>query len=160
MLANPRTGWVTVTLGEFTDRASYLTNVPVDCLKALIFSLEHRKPASVRIDAEGWEYVITFTLDETYIVRTKGSHELFVINKNNMDFAREVYEDIKRDYKAWLDWDEYGNGKSLYDDNIYEIPTALFDLKQLLVIHEIGDSSKNESKYKTCPDDYSFEAGM
>lgn len=148
MLVNPHAGWVTITLGDFIDRASYLTNVPEDCLDALAYGIENRKPVAVWFDAEGWEYTITFTYDETYIVRQddEAKHELFVIDKSIEQIAKEVISDIERDYDAWLKWD-----LDLYMESKVEIPEKLKKLKSLVKEKEI---------YKTCPDDYSFEVGM
>lgn len=80
MFTNPNSGWTTVTLGDFTDRASYLTNVPNDLIHALIYGIETYSPTSVQFDAEGWDYTITFRPLETYVVRVKEVPELFVID--------------------------------------------------------------------------------
>jgi len=135
MFSKPHCGWVTVTLGEFTDRASYLTDVPVDCLDALIFAVDHYRPAAIRFDAEGWEYTITFTMYETYIVRIKDCTELFIVNEDMIDIAKEVISDIERDYKSWMDWDDFNDGE-LYVDDAIEIPEKLSILKALVKKHE------------------------
>lgn len=136
MFSKPHCGWVTVTLGEFTDRASYLTDVPVDCLDALIFGVEHYRPAAVKFDAEGWEYTITFTTYQTYIVRIKESPELYIIDKDIIDVAKEVILDIERDFEAWMDWDDFDDGRSLYKNDIIDILKKLSMLKVLVKEHE------------------------
>ena len=79
MLENPSCGWVKIHLGDFCDRASYLTDVIYDILEALIHVLNRKGSASVYFDAEGWEWYIVFTWYETFIIdypyRTKDYDE-------------------------------------------------------------------------------------
>ena len=42
MLENPSCGWVKIHLGDFCDRASYLTDVIYDILEALIHVLNRK----------------------------------------------------------------------------------------------------------------------
>ena len=41
---------------NFSERASYLTDVPNDCLDAFIHALQTNNPAIVYFDAEGFDY--------------------------------------------------------------------------------------------------------
>ena len=116
MLENPKHGWVKVHLGDFCDRASYLTDVIDDILEALIHVLNRKGSASVYLDAEGWEWYIVFTWYETFIIdypyRTDEEYmnsiddkpELTVIDMRIEDIAKEVIKDFEKDYDEWIHW--------------------------------------------------------
>lgn len=53
MLAKPSYGWSDLKIGNFTSRVSYLTDVPVDLLKASLASLKYDVPLAASFDAEG-----------------------------------------------------------------------------------------------------------
>ena len=116
MLENPSCGWVKIHLGDFCDRASYLTDVIYDILEALIHVLNRKGSASVYFDAEGWEWYIVFTWYETFIIdypyRTNEEYinsvddnpELTVIDMHIEDIAKEVIKDFEKDYDEWIHW--------------------------------------------------------
>ena len=123
MLENPKHGWVKIHLGDFCDRASYLTDVIYDVLEALIQVLERKGPASVYFDAEGWEWYIVFTWYETFIIdypyRTDEEYmnsvddkpELTVIDMRIEDIAKEVIKDFEKDYNEWVHWLPWNESK-------------------------------------------------
>jgi len=53
MLAKPEHGWVNVQLEGFSERASYMTDIPNDCLDAFIYALQNNSPTVIFFDAEG-----------------------------------------------------------------------------------------------------------
>ena len=123
MLENPKHGWVKVHLGDFCDRASYLTDVIYDILEALIHVLNRKGSASVYLDAEGWEWYIVFTWYETFIIdypyRTDEEYinsvddkpELTVIDMRIEDIAKEVIKDFEKDYIEWISWNPEGESE-------------------------------------------------
>lgn len=131
MLTKPDCGWTTVTLGDFADRASYLTNVPDELLHALIYGIETYSPTSVQFDAEGWDYTITFRPLETYVVRVKEVPELFVIDMGIYEVAREVLADIEGDLDAWVQWDE-----DFYCKNKISLVEKILRLKWLISLSD------------------------
>lgn len=142
MLTKPDCGWTTVTLGDFTDRASYLTNVPDDLLHALIYGIETYSPTSVQFDAEGWDYTITFRPLETYIVRIKEEPELFVIDMGIYEVAREVLEDIEGDLDAWVKWDE-----DFYCENKISLKEKILRLKWLIIpVSQLSEKQEEEDE--------------
>ena len=147
MLTKPDCGWTTVTLGNFTDRASYLTNVPDELLHALIYGIETYNPASVQFDAEGWDYTITFRPLETYIVRIKEEPELFVIDAGIYEIAREVLTDIERDLDAWMEWNTDD-----YCENLSSLSKKISRLKWLISLTEqpndINDGKQERREIK------------
>ena len=98
MFTTPSCGWVCLIIDDFKDRASYLTSVPNNCLDAFIFGIENYLPASVEFDAEGWNYILVSTWYRSYIISEKDTEELFVSDKGIVELAKELREDIRRDF--------------------------------------------------------------
>ena len=57
MLEKPNAGWTKVCIGDFIGWASYITDVPVKCLKAFINGYPSNLPITIRFDAEGHEHL-------------------------------------------------------------------------------------------------------
>ena len=55
MLGKPDAGWSKVTMGEFEEYASYLTNVPIDCLEACIHRVKGKGPLAFVLRLKGQE---------------------------------------------------------------------------------------------------------
>lgn len=116
MFINPHAGWVTVKIGDWWDRASYLTNVPLDTLNAFINSINHWEPATIKFDAEGWEYVVVVDDYETYIIDYHLDDEgdcidsfdakptLTIVDISKIDLAKELAIDIQSNFDEWINW--------------------------------------------------------
>ena len=112
MLSKPRYGWTNVTIGEFQGRASYLTDVPMDCLISFINSFKYGIPASVFFDEEGSTFtLVTESYNNTYIISEREDTELININKRFLDLAKELIKDIEDNLEDWVFWEDY------YDDS-------------------------------------------
>lgn len=105
MLSKPYAGWTKVTIGDFEGRASYMTDVPMDCLIAFINALEYNIPASVFFDEEGTEFTLVTSADGTYVISEREESKLFVINKRFSKLAREFINDIEDNLEDWVLWD-------------------------------------------------------
>ena len=106
MLESPRHGWSQITIGGWSDRCSYLDDVPfllLEAMKELFFT---SKPVSVDLDAEGWEYTIVFDLFETHIITdTDDGSSVKTIKVTHEEIAQELIADIRRDIIGWSHWD-------------------------------------------------------
>lgn len=106
MLESPRHGWSQITIGGWSDRCSYLDDVPfllLEAMKELFFT---SKPVSVDLDAEGWEYTIVFDLFETHIITdTDDGFSVKTIKVTHEEIAQELIADIRRDIIGWSHWD-------------------------------------------------------
>ena len=60
MLSTPKYGWSTITIGNWSDRCSYIDDVPFMLLSAVDEVIRTRTTYSVKFDAEGYEYIIVF----------------------------------------------------------------------------------------------------
>ena len=131
MLSTPSAGWVNITLDNWTDRASYLTEVHFNIMDSLITYLNKRKSQTVYCDAEGREYFIVFDWGVTYIIEETDSARLITIEKNIIDIAKEAYEDISKDVDAWANWDLDGD-KEKIKKNKEKIKRKLKTLKKAI----------------------------
>lgn len=113
MLSTPKSGWVEISLGDWNDRASYLTDVHLDILDSLIALLKKRKSIAVYCDAEGWEYYIIFEWFNSYVITLEEDATLKIIDREIIDIAKEVYKDISNSIDAWANWDLYVDEKTL-----------------------------------------------
>lgn len=109
MLSEPKYGWANISIGDWTDRCSYLTDVPFQLLEAMNESCKKHKPVAVEFDAEGWEYIIIFDWFKTHIITENDNFELKTIEVNRDNLAKELVDDILRNIDEWSSWNDYGD---------------------------------------------------
>lgn len=105
MLSKPEYGWTTVSLGERADRASYLTDVPMDILDGFINNKENDFYLS--FDAEGWEFEIVVRNNNANMIKYKDTDDITVfaaVPITKEELALEVANDIEKDIEAWTIW--------------------------------------------------------
>lgn len=110
MISRPENGWVDITIGDWTDRASYLTDVQIDFLDCLISVLENHTPSCFSCDAEGWEYTIVISENNIHIIEEKEDYEYYTYdfydnNTGLKDIAKIIYEDINNNMDVWCTWE-------------------------------------------------------
>lgn len=110
MLSRPENGWTDITIGEWTDRASYVSDVQIDLLDCFIKVFKDNNSHCVSCDAEGWEYIIVIDLNAIHIIESKDTYEYYSYDfmENNTtlkDVAKELYNDIKENLDAWSVWE-------------------------------------------------------
>ncbi len=133
MLINPRHGWASVIIGNFNERASYLTDIPNECLDAFIYARENGVPAVVYFDAEGYNYHLVASYFESFIIIEKDKPETHHFDLSLIDLADELISDIEQNIDEWADWQSYNQ----YDDeelkkNKRKLEQKVWKLKQLL----------------------------
>ena len=113
MLTTPQDGWTYLQLENFSEHASYLTDVPNDCLDAFIYALRTNNPAIVYFDAEGFDFHLVSSYYRSYIIRDRedNSVDTYVIEKGTIELAKELVNDIQRDFDDWLNWESYDDGE-------------------------------------------------
>jgi len=124
MLSKPKYGWTEFKLGDFKSRASYLTNIPQDCIDAFIYGLKNHKPITIFFDAEGYEFYLVSDYYSSYIILDDEETTVYYINKGIKEIAKKFVHDIERNYEAWQLWDFPCDVKRDYD---------LSELKNLLI---------------------------
>jgi len=109
MFATPKHGWTNLKFLNFSERASYLTDIPNDCLDAFIYALQTNNPAIVYFDAEGYDFHLISSYYRSYIVIDKEDNEVktYIIEKNILELAKELVNDIEKDFDDWLNWECY-----------------------------------------------------
>lgn len=120
MIGKPQFGWSKITIAgknqTWSDRISYLDDVPFDLLHALIDSCKNHRPVAVKFDAEGYEYIIVFEWVSVYVIY-QGSNiiqclskdktqqtSLVAIDAKRADVATELIADIR---EATAEWAEF-----------------------------------------------------
>jgi len=113
MFTTPIHGWTYLNFENFSERASYLTDVPNDCLDAFIHALQTNNPAIVYFDAEGFDYHLISSFYRSYIIRDKEDNkvDIHIIERDILELAKELINDIQRDFDAWLNWESYDDGE-------------------------------------------------
>lgn len=133
MISNPKHGWCTFSIGKdkehsFTDRASYLTNVPLDLLNAF-FSYQENGYGCVVFDAEGHEYTLVLTAYNQSIYIIDGDNHLIDFsNLRAEDLMKELIEDIESDLENWISFSAFD--KKEEEENRKNIMDLLFLLKE------------------------------
>ena len=113
MFTTPIHGWTHLQLENFSERASYLTDVPNDCLDAFIYALQTNNPAVVYFDAEGFDYHLISSFYRSYIVMDRENNDVdtYIIEKGIIELAKELVSDIEKDFDDWLNWECYDDGE-------------------------------------------------
>lgn len=115
MLSKPKHGWSEITISSWSDRCSYIDDVPFMLLEAIEESCRVNKPVSVKFDAEGWDYIIVFDQFETHIITTNpndvdtdfGNFDYYTIEVDRDELAKELIADIRKYIDHWTKWDGY-----------------------------------------------------
>ena len=109
MLSKPVHGWSEITIGDWSDRCSYIDDVPFMLLETMEESCRVNKPVAVKFDAEGWDYIIVFDQCETHIISTNpndvdtyfGNFDYHIIEIDRDELAKELITDTRRDIDEW-----------------------------------------------------------
>ena len=132
MLEKPVDGWSFIKIGSFQSRISYLTNVPFDCLNACMSSLKYNLPVSIYFDAEGWEFIISSSYENTFIIVDDENRDtdLITIQMNSTNFVKEIVHDIECNLDEWSLWNI--SCDSMYEENKKNLAKLIDDLKSIL----------------------------
>lgn len=131
MLIEPCCGWTTVSIGDFNMRASYLTDVPGDCLNAFIHSFESDLPATIEFDAEGWEFTLISDFYSTFIILKYDEPKLIEINIDRKELALELINDISQNIDLWSSWQDDDSS----EENKEYLHKRISYLKTLIDVH-------------------------
>ena len=139
MLSTPKAGWSELTLGDFKASVSFLTDVPFDWLRACVSALKYGIPAACFLDSEGSTTTIIVDNTHSYIVTTFGNlHVMPLYGVYPSQFARDLVEDIKRDFEDWLYWidcslseEQWAHRRQMLEDLIEETEKAIEEFSHL-----------------------------
>lgn len=113
---------------------SYITDVPMDCLDAMIRAINDSVDFCVTFDAEGWMWKILADKYDTCIIQFKDEPELiYVDGLGKYDIARSLVRDFSVDCEKWSNWlcyddesdEEREEYKSLLKQKIATLGTIL-----------------------------------
>lgn len=104
----PKNGWTEIKITDnnktFCERASYLTDIPFEALKGIVFSLKNNVPFVQYFDAEGYEYTIVSNWFDTYIILSKDTDELIRFDINMYQLSKEILNDIQKNINEWVNF--------------------------------------------------------
>lgn len=137
MLEKPDCDWTYIALGEDKYPASYLTDVPMDCLISMINALKYGLPFCVDFDTEGSYFVVmcsSYIYDDTQVIIYEEKETVKTYNITLETLARELYNDINDNINSWELWDYCGDEEEAKTNTIYktELQSKLKELKQLI----------------------------
>jgi surface protein len=95
-------GWCLVKLGDVYSRASYITDVPYDCLESILTAIMEDEDFYVKFDAEGWSFEVRADNEQCYFNFLPGEKHAFD-TMNKYDLAILIYQDISGD-SSWHGW--------------------------------------------------------
>ena len=104
MFSIPKHGWVNLSIGDWSDRSSYLTDPHLDMLDAFITLYSTYNPGAVYCDAEGWEYIIVISFYDIFIIEQKDEDKLITLDVRTRDLCEEVMNDIEEHLYDWSLW--------------------------------------------------------
>ena len=153
MISNPKAGWCTFKLDNFTGSASYITDVPVDLLQTFI-NYEQTGSGVCSFDEEGSTFIFVIENCNTeYIISKRKSTEVFQFDKDVSDLEREVIKDVESNLDAW--------GESFeISDELEDIAKHTAEIKSLLYILKHKDKISTGSTVLTGDDAIQFNNMM
>lgn len=93
-------GWCAIQLGDIYSRASYITDVPGDCLTSIIYAIQSDCDFEVEFNAEGYSFTVRADNTQCYFNFHAGEHHAFD-NMNKYDLALQIYKDINNNLGRW-----------------------------------------------------------
>ena len=132
LLSKPQYGWCDLSIGDWQDRASYLTNPHIDLLDAFINLFKNRKSSVVECDAEGWTYIIVLDFFVVHIIEDKDDFEYYSFDIDCKDLAKELIIDIEENIDYWSKWDYCDDTKEDYQRTKKKLRYKIKELKKYL----------------------------
>lgn len=112
MLSKPKYGWSAITVGSWSDRCSYLDDVPTILLRSMINFFENKmfSPVAIKFDAEGYEYTLVFDLGVVHIItEQENGYALCSEELDCKQLGKELISDILQEIDGWTKWLSYAH---------------------------------------------------
>lgn len=107
MLSEPKYGWTVVNIGDFNERASYLTDIPIDILNNACSLINGSNCCEIYFDAEGFDYIVEYKEGILRVIEETDfniKEEKVCVSKSLYSFISEIYIDITLYLDGWLNW--------------------------------------------------------
>jgi hypothetical protein len=148
VLTKPSAGWTNVVVGEFSDSASYLDDVPEMTLHGMLYFFRTGNPFCVEYDAEGHEFTVVSNHYETIVVEDEKTHRYFVSADK---LAHELIQDIEDNLDLWAKWNP-GAYEETEPEEVELAKAKISDLLQQLRV-ELEKYDKKMEKWFKLPND-------
>lgn len=132
MLGKPYGRWTEISLNKKIVHGSYLTDIPIDFLKAFYEAVIKRNDVIVRVDAESnGEYLYVVTPYAVYLIKEADEPELFFNDEENniSKLASELCNDIENNLEDWIKWEPTLDEENLTDTELEEYRQHLINRK-------------------------------
>ena len=105
MLSTPKYGWSRITIGNWSDRCSYLDDVPILLLEGVLNLYKTNNPSAIKFDAEGYGYILIFDFYQVHIITdADDGYSLETVDILLENLTEELISDIHRDLNLWIEW--------------------------------------------------------
>lgn len=105
ILGTPKNGWTNIRLGEFQCWGSYMTDIPIEWLKAIKYSLQFCTPLCLYADNEGTETYIIIDEYCSYAFKNTDRIDVITIWQHKENVIKQIINDIESDIDSWVQWD-------------------------------------------------------
>lgn len=141
-------GWMTIRVGKYLVRASYLRSTPLELIE-VAHSILSGNFETLEVDAEGTDFVILFTDKEIkvydFIIGRDGFNDLAVLSKVKIRYyevARIIYETIKNNIETIIRNFYIPTSEEHYIEIYNEMTDNLNSLKIILDIYSKRETEK------------------
>lgn len=134
-IENPKNGWASIVFGDYSHAASYLTDVPFDCLDAMIYALQEGADFCVSFEGEDQGDVKVIADDYTaYVIEESDEPVLRKFDVTKLDIAKALCDDIENELNSWVFWNINWDEQMEADSRVKRFIEKLATLKGLIVL--------------------------
>lgn len=136
VLEKPLNGWINIHICDFVDRASYLTDVPIDILQSLIGAYKYHIPAAIKFDADGWEWILIIDNFDIHIISDGEDYadqfEYLHFEVDRDDFVQKIICNLLDNIDDWVVWCIDEDEDNAVTNRKTEILQLIEELKMLM----------------------------
>ena len=154
-VSNPYQGWCDFKLGDFTEKPSYLTNVPIVLLDAFI-EYYQKWCGSAWFDGDDEFslvltpfriFIVNYTVD--FNVERQGRYTVYEVNRTIIDLGKELIDDIEKDLNKWASF------YACVNDDIEKREQNRSEIKEKIkILKDLKDNIKLDIKENELEDKY------
>jgi hypothetical protein len=134
-LENPKNGWVSIVFGDYSHAASYLTDVPFDCLDAMIYALQEGVDFCVSFEGEDQGDIKVIADNYTaYVIEESDEPVLRKFDVTKLDIAKALCNDIENELNEWAFWDIDRDEQEEANSRVKRFIEKLATLKGLIAL--------------------------
>jgi hypothetical protein len=123
MLTKPEHGWCNVEIGDFTGWASYIMDVPFNCLNSFISYFTKGKDinsVAIAFDEEGSEFTVVSNYYSTYVIIERDETPVlkYFSDIDIKQLANELINDLEMYFNEWVNFECYDEPNKDREDKL------------------------------------------